>query len=76
LYENYRQDLILYFIVKRQRKLLAENKQFGEDQATELRHMIANVAHDLKTVLSSFNLFILLSRELIYSYSFSRCPPL
>lgn len=50
LYENYRQDLILYFVVKRQRKLLAENKQMADDQATELRHMIANVAHDLKTV--------------------------
>jgi signal transduction histidine kinase len=54
LYENQRQNLILYFVVKRQRKLLAENKQLSEETTTELRHMIANVAHDLKTPLSAF----------------------
>jgi hypothetical protein len=50
LFENYRQDLILYFVVKRQKKLLGENKRMADEQATEMRHMIANVAHDLKTV--------------------------
>eukprot|EP01034_Spumella_vulgaris_P040771 gene40771-50450_t len=54
LLENYRQDLILYFVVKSQRKLLAENKVMAEERTTEMRHMIANVAHDLKTPLSAF----------------------
>jgi signal transduction histidine kinase len=56
LLENHRQDLILFFVVKSQRKLLAENKQMSEERTTEMRHMIANVAHDLKTV-SFFRLF-------------------
>jgi hypothetical protein len=50
IFETHRQDIILYFTVKSQRKLLAENKQMNEDRQTEMRHMIANVAHDLKTV--------------------------
>jgi hypothetical protein len=50
LMENYRQDLILFHVVKSQKKLLLENKQMSDEMATELRHMIANVAHDLKTV--------------------------
>ncbi len=53
LFENYRQDLILFFVVKRQKKLLAENRRMADEQATEMRHMIANVAHDLKTVSHS-----------------------
>jgi hypothetical protein len=69
LLENHRQDLILFFVVKSQRKLLAENKKMSEERTTEMRHMIANVAHDLKTVsllfTSSCNLIPL----------FSRCPP-
>eukprot|EP01034_Spumella_vulgaris_P038143 gene38143-47084_t len=31
LLENHRQDLILFFVVKSQRKLLAENKQMSDD---------------------------------------------
>jgi hypothetical protein len=54
LWENHRQDLILFFVVKSQKKLLAENKQMSDEMATELRHMIANVAHDLKTVIFFF----------------------
>jgi hypothetical protein len=64
LLENHRQDLILFHVVKSQKKLLLENQQMSDEMATELRHMIANVAHDLKTVLilSLFlpNLFILI----------------
>jgi hypothetical protein len=61
LVENYRQDMILYFVVKKQRKLLAENKQMSDETATELRHMIANVAHNLKTVKINSQYFILIS---------------
>jgi hypothetical protein len=51
LFENHRQDLILFFVVKSQKKLLVENKRMSDEMATEMRHMIANVAHDLKTVI-------------------------
>jgi hypothetical protein len=63
MFETHRQDLILYFIVKSQRKLLAENKQMSEERTTEMRHMIANVAHDLKTVsfVVLFHFFVALS---------------
>ena len=50
LYENQRQNLSLYFIVKKQNELLVENARMAEEAQTELRYMIANVAHDLKTV--------------------------
>ena len=48
---------ILIFIKNRKLKeLLLENqKMMEENQATELRHMIGNVAHDLKTVSITFD---------------------
>ncbi len=50
LYENHRQNLILFFVTQEQRQLLERNKVLSENAQNELRHMIANVAHDLKTV--------------------------
>jgi hypothetical protein len=73
LLENHRQDLILYLVVQSQRKLLAENKQMSEERTTEMRHMIANVAHDLKTVCFCLVSFLFLFPS--YLSSLSRCPP-
>jgi hypothetical protein len=70
LLENHRQDLILFHVVKSQKILLLENKQMSDEMATELRHMIANVAHDLKTV--KFNPLFILCLQL-FAASFSRC---
>ncbi len=67
LFENHRQDLILFFVVKSQKRLLVENKRMSDEMATEMRHMIANVAHDLKTV--SFILLILPSFCSVYLLS-------
>ena len=46
-----RQNLFSYFGYCKQKWLLAENERLAEEnRANELRHMIGNVAHDLKTV--------------------------
>lgn len=50
LYESYRQNVILFLISVKQQNLLHENKKLAEDSQNELRFMIANMAHDLKTV--------------------------
>ena len=50
MYENYRQDIILFLMSRKKEALLEENKQLSEEAQTELRFMIANMAHDLKTV--------------------------
>lgn len=51
LTENYRQEVSSTKLVEQMKQLLAENERLAEEsRATELRHMIGNVAHDLKTV--------------------------
>jgi hypothetical protein len=64
LCENQRQILSIYYLTQAQQHLLAENtKVAAENHTTEMRHMIGNVAHDLKTVsffLLSFFVFAFL----------------
>jgi hypothetical protein len=49
--------LKLYFLYERQLHLLEDNKVLAkEDHVSEMRHLIGNVAHDLKTV--SFDVVI------------------
>lgn len=51
LYDNQRQNVSLFFLAEKLGYTLAENERLAEEtHASELRHMIANVAHDLKTV--------------------------
>jgi signal transduction histidine kinase len=51
LYENQRQNLQLFVLAEKLTHSLEENERLADEtHATELRHMIANVAHDLKTV--------------------------
>jgi hypothetical protein len=51
MYENCRQSLGVFLLAQSKQKLLDENDRLAkETQATELRHMIGYVAHDLKTV--------------------------
>ncbi len=50
IFENHRQNMTLHSCIRQQQALLTENVKYAEDAQTELRHMIANVAHDLKTV--------------------------
>ena len=51
LYEIYRQKISLFLLTQSQKNLLEENERLAaETHANELRHMIGNVAHDLKTV--------------------------
>ena len=62
-------NLMLYFSNVRLRAVLQENERMAqENRASELRHMIANVAHDLKTVSLFIFLFVSSSTILIYLY--------
>ncbi len=74
LYENHRQNLILFFVTQKQQKLLEENRVLSENAQNELRHIIANVAHDLKTVSHAwvsnhFREFIILFSLCVFSLS-------
>lgn len=61
MYENRRQNVALYLLSRSQESLVVENERLAaETHANELRHMIGNVAHDLKTVIVSSVFFILL----------------
>lgn len=51
LYDTYRQNVNVFRLVTKLQETLKENEQLAvEAQALELRAMIGNVAHDLKTV--------------------------
>lgn len=50
LFEDHRQGLILYLVLRKQQALFEEKKALSEEAQNELRFMIANMAHDLKTV--------------------------
>jgi hypothetical protein len=51
LIEGRRRELYQFFLCQRYKQLLDENERSSnEHHATELRQMIGNVAHDLKTV--------------------------
>lgn len=69
MYENYRQDIILFLMSRKKDDLLDENRRLSEEAQNELRFMIANMAHDLKTVS------IIDSLQCIEPYlsDFSRC---
>jgi signal transduction histidine kinase len=55
LFENQRQNIKVFLLSQNQENLLLENERLAEEtHANELRHMIGNVAHDLKTPLSAF----------------------
>eukprot|EP01038_Epipyxis_sp_PR26KG_P004193 gene4193-5964_t len=54
LFESRRQHLAVFFVTQNLQQLIIENERNAEIHASELRHMIANVAHDLKTPLSGF----------------------
>ena len=50
LYEIHRQNVVQFLVLKKQKMLLEANKRLSEEAQNELRFMIANMAHDLKTV--------------------------
>ncbi len=55
MYENQRQNIAVFLLTQSQQDLLEENERLAEEaHANELRHMIGNVAHDLKTVCICF----------------------
>jgi len=62
LYEGERQNRMMFHLTDRMAFLLQENERLADEtHANELRHMLGNVAHDLKTVSSllsfSFSVF-------------------
>lgn len=55
MFDFYWQSFIMFYMNRRLDETLKENERLAEDQkATDMRHMVANVAHDLKTVSSHF----------------------
>lgn len=50
IFEIHRQNVFQFLVLKQQQTLLDQNKQLAEETHNELRFMIANMAHDLKTV--------------------------
>jgi hypothetical protein len=62
LYEMQRQNLALFLMAQKLTHSLEENERLADEtHATELRHMIGNVAHDLKTVSILYFTFSLLN---------------
>lgn len=55
--ESHRHNLAMYLLARQFEDTLLENERLAEEtHAQELRHMIANVAHDLKTVRNCLRL--------------------
>eukprot|EP01034_Spumella_vulgaris_P025566 gene25566-32036_t len=55
LYFNHIQQLKLYLLHEQQLRLLEMNKALArEDHVSEMRHLIGNVAHDMKTPIAGF----------------------
>ena len=55
MFENQRQNIALFLLTQTQQNLIEENERLAEEvHANELRHMIGNVAHDLKTASLMF----------------------
>lgn len=51
IYESERQNKLIFLIAGRLSELLEENERLADEtHANELRHMLGNVAHDLRTV--------------------------
>ena len=51
MYENQKQSVHCFLLAQSQQNLIEENERLAaETHANELRSMIGNVAHDLKTV--------------------------
>lgn len=50
IYEIHRQNIFQFLMLKRQQSLIDTNKILTEESQNEMRFMIANMAHDLKTV--------------------------
>lgn len=59
IYETERQNRLIFFMANKYKTLLEENERLADESyANELRHMIGNLAHDLKTV-TIINYFLL-----------------
>jgi hypothetical protein len=51
MYEKQRQNIAVFLLTQNQETLIVENERLeAETRANELKHLIGNVAHDLKTV--------------------------
>lgn len=59
LWEIHRQKVLIFLLLKKQQTLMDANKKLSEESQNELRFMIANMAHDLKTVRFHFILMCL-----------------
>lgn len=53
LYESERQNKVIFLVTDKLSYLLLENERLADEtHANELRHMVGNVAHDLRTVIN------------------------
>jgi hypothetical protein len=69
-YEYRRQSLSKFLLAQNLKLLIQENERLADEfHANEMRHMIANVAHDLKTVRS---VLFILSCHVIHLFAASR----
>ncbi len=59
--DSFKQCLLFYLLSRQLRRVIEANQKLSvQNKATEMRHLIANVAHDLKTVSEDFLLCLLL----------------
>lgn len=71
LYEGERQNRTIFHMTDQLSCLLEENERLADEtHANELRHMLGNVAHDLKTVRLSFfeNIWIVVPEHLTINF--------
>jgi hypothetical protein len=73
IFDSFRQSFNLFLVNRKLKNTLELNKKLAEqNKATEMRHMIANVAHDLKTVKDFFvfSFFFVFLLSVLYYYSY------
>lgn len=74
LYEYQRQILSLFEASIIQQNILAENERLADEaHSIEMRHMIGNVAHDLKTVSYLLTLLLFLFIICVFSFVAANC---
>ncbi len=69
--DSYKQCLLFYLLSRQLKKMIESNQRLAlQNKATEMRHLIANVAHDLKTVSDLLLFYLFFSSSTSYLFPF------